>query len=114
MKTITRSQIELAKPESEWVRYEDAAEEMAILKDEIKELEDSERELSQKLVKEQTSHVKTHSHFSMLLNGKDEQIKELKEFATQHKLDCQIVSSGFLISEDKRVCTCGFDKLNKH
>jgi hypothetical protein len=38
MKVVTRDQIELAKPESEWVRYEDASEEMAIFKDEIKEL----------------------------------------------------------------------------
>jgi hypothetical protein len=38
MKTITRSQIELAKPESEWVRYEDAAEQIKELKEVIKGL----------------------------------------------------------------------------
>ncbi len=41
-------------------------------------------------------------------------IKELKEYAT-HKNTCQIKSAGFLIAEEKRVCTCGLtETINKH
>ena len=47
---------------------------------------------------------------SQLKKEREDAKMKLIEYGT-HKKDCQIVSAGFLIAEEKRVCTCGLNNL---